>query len=57
MKKITIKRRYTEKTCVVGKLYLEDEFLCYALEEDKEGLESGKDLRIPADTYKIPLWL
>ncbi|TQR28703.1 hypothetical protein DMB92_09030 [Campylobacter sp. MIT 99-7217] len=53
MKQITIKRRYKEKTCVVGKLYLDETFLCFTLEEDEEGLASGKDLRIPADTYKL----
>lgn len=46
--KITINRRYIGKTCVIGKFkVLSDEeeilFECFSLEEDKEGLESGKD--------------
>ncbi|WP_257841429.1 DUF5675 family protein, partial [Campylobacter sp. 110] len=54
--KIKIIRRYTGKTCVIGKFkVLDDEekilFECFALEEDKEGLESGKDLRIPEGNY------
>ncbi|EAH8141324.1 hypothetical protein CLN20_00895 [Campylobacter coli] len=56
--KITINRRYTGKTCVIGKFkVLDDEekilFECFSLEEDKEGLESGKDLRIPEGNYNL----
>ena len=56
--KIKIIRRYTGKTCVIGKFKVLDEedntlFQCFALEEDKEGLESGKDLRIPQGLYKL----
>ncbi|ELX5193998.1 hypothetical protein QJQ94_001192 [Campylobacter jejuni] len=56
--KITINRRYTGKTCVIGKFkVLDDEekilFECFSLEEDKEGLESGKDLRMPAGVYNL----
>ncbi|EMX8592943.1 hypothetical protein AAH226_001329 [Campylobacter jejuni] len=56
--KITINRRYTGKTCVIGKFKVLDDsdnilLECFSLEEDKEGLESGKDLRIPADTYHL----
>ncbi|EKI3409008.1 hypothetical protein PEZ16_001850, partial [Campylobacter jejuni] len=48
----------TGKTCVIGKFkVLDDEekilFECFALEEDKEGLESGKDLRIPEGNYNL----
>ncbi|HEB9278285.1 DUF5675 family protein [Campylobacter jejuni] len=56
--KITINRRYIGKTCVIGKFkVLSDEeeilFKCFSLEEDKEGLESGKDLRIPEGNYNL----
>ncbi|HED4583027.1 TPA: DUF5675 family protein [Campylobacter jejuni] len=56
--KIAINRRYTGKTCVIGKFkVLDDEekilFECFSLEEDKEGLESGKDLRIPEGNYNL----
>ncbi|EOH5321482.1 DUF5675 family protein [Campylobacter jejuni] len=56
--KITINRRYTGKTCVIGKFKVLDDkekilFECFSLEEDKEGLESGKDLRIPAGVYDL----
>ncbi|HDZ5042736.1 TPA: hypothetical protein RTG66_001573 [Campylobacter jejuni] len=56
--KITINRRYVGKTCVIGKfkVFNDDDniiFECFALEEDKEGLESGKDLRIPAGVYNL----
>ncbi|EAL5964135.1 hypothetical protein KJK83_001385 [Campylobacter jejuni] len=55
--KITINRRYTGKTCVIGKFkVLDDEeilFECFSLEEDKEGVESGKDLRIPEGIYNL----
>ncbi|ELL7906477.1 TPA: hypothetical protein R8Q25_001429 [Campylobacter jejuni] len=56
--KITINRRYIGKTCVIGKFkVLSDEeeilFECFSLEEDKEGLESGKDLRIPEGNYNL----
>ncbi|HDZ5006385.1 TPA: hypothetical protein RTG46_001399, partial [Campylobacter jejuni] len=51
--KITINRRYVGKTCVIGKFkVLSDDdkiiFECFALERKEEGLESGKNLRIPA---------
>ncbi|EOE2124689.1 DUF5675 family protein [Campylobacter jejuni] len=56
--KITINRRYTGKTCVIGKFKVLDDddkilFECFSLEEDKEGLESGKDLRIPTGVYNL----
>ncbi|ELP0866444.1 hypothetical protein R1R99_001154, partial [Campylobacter jejuni] len=43
---------------VIGKFkVLDDEekilFECFSLEEDKEGLESGKDLRIPEGNYNL----
>ncbi|EGA2799808.1 hypothetical protein UXU90_001258 [Campylobacter coli] len=56
--KIKIIRRYTGKTCVIGKFKVlgdDDKILfeCFSLEEDKEGLESGKDLRIPEGNYNL----
>ncbi|EOU4990366.1 DUF5675 family protein [Campylobacter coli] len=56
--KIKINRRYTGKTCVIGKFKVLDDkekilFECFSLEEDKEGLESGKDLRIPEGNYNL----
>ncbi|HED0832301.1 TPA: hypothetical protein R4M28_000284 [Campylobacter jejuni] len=55
--KVTINRRYTGKTCVIGKfkVFNDDKLLfeCFSLEEDKEGLESGKDLRIPEGNYNL----
>ncbi|EAH6017703.1 hypothetical protein EGN19_00660 [Campylobacter jejuni] len=56
--KIRINRRYTGKTCVIGKFKVLDDddkilFECFSLEEDKEGLESGKDLRIPEGNYNL----
>lgn len=55
--KIKIIRRYTGKTCVIGKfkVFDDDKLLleCFSLEEDKEGLESGKDLRIPEGNYNL----
>lgn len=56
--KVTINRRYTGKTCIIGKFkVLDDEekilFECFSLEEDKEGLESDKDLRIPEGNYNL----
>ncbi|EAJ6496756.1 hypothetical protein D2G03_08640, partial [Campylobacter jejuni] len=46
------------KTCVIGKFKVLDDddkilFECFSLEEDKEGLESGKDLRIPEGNYNL----
>ncbi|EAI8027017.1 hypothetical protein A0X52_02410, partial [Campylobacter jejuni] len=48
----------TGKTCVIGKFKVLDDddkilFECFSLEEDKEGLESGKDLRIPEGNYNL----
>ncbi|EAJ4607110.1 hypothetical protein FMH62_07560 [Campylobacter jejuni] len=56
--KVTINRRYTGKTCVIGKFKVLDDkekilFECFSLEENKEGLESGKDLRIPEGNYNL----
>ncbi|EID8140272.1 hypothetical protein LCF65_001423 [Campylobacter jejuni] len=56
--KIKIIRRYTGKTCVIGKFkVLDDEekilFECFSLERKEEGLESGKNLRIPAGVYDL----
>ncbi|EIX1440326.1 hypothetical protein OHY35_001397 [Campylobacter jejuni] len=56
--KITINRRYTGKTCVIGKFkVLDDEekilFECFSLERKEEGLESGKNLRVPEGNYNL----
>ncbi|EDO7699613.1 hypothetical protein G3S47_000398 [Campylobacter coli] len=56
--KVTINRRYTGKTCVIGKFkVLSDDdkilFECFFLEEDKEGVERNKDLRIPEGIYNL----
>ncbi|EDO9036184.1 hypothetical protein GL602_08120 [Campylobacter coli] len=56
--KITINRRYTGKTCVIGKFKVlgDDEeilFECFSLERKEEGLESGKNLRVPAGVYDL----
>ncbi|EAK3511055.1 hypothetical protein FBB01_03900 [Campylobacter jejuni] len=56
--KITINRRYTGKTCVIGKFKVLDDddkilFECFSLEEDKEGVERNKDLRIPEGIYDL----
>ncbi|EKJ5107163.1 hypothetical protein PGJ13_001389 [Campylobacter coli] len=56
--KITINRRYTGKTCVIGKFKVLDDkekilFECFSLERKEEGLESGKNLRIPAGVYDL----
>ncbi|EHP7741443.1 hypothetical protein KP437_001644, partial [Campylobacter coli] len=56
--KIKINRRYTGKTCVIGKFkVLDDEekilFECFSLERKEEGLESGKNLRVPAGVYDL----
>ncbi|EAJ8384628.1 hypothetical protein E7Q78_09445 [Campylobacter jejuni] len=56
--KVKITRKYLSKTCIVGDFeVLDDEdkvlYKCFSLEEDKEGLESGKDLRIPEGNYNL----
>ncbi|KAA6224632.1 hypothetical protein FMM54_07930 [Campylobacter sp. LR185c] len=56
--RITLQRRYMGKTCCQGKLKIMDDenniiFHCLSLEEDEEGLESGKDLRVPPGIYKL----
>ncbi|EAL4033286.1 hypothetical protein B6517_09490 [Campylobacter coli] len=56
--KIKIIRRYTGKTCVIGKfkVFNDDDkllFECFSLEEDKEGVERNKDLRIPEGIYDL----
>ncbi|EDP4108168.1 hypothetical protein FV902_08580, partial [Campylobacter jejuni] len=48
----------TGKTCVIGKFkVLDDEekilFECFSLERKEEGLESDKNLRIPAGVYDL----
>lgn len=56
--KVTINRRYKGTTCVIGKFKVWDDneeplLECFSLEEDQEGTESGKDLRIPAGEYNL----
>ncbi|ENL6798462.1 hypothetical protein AB5Q79_001579 [Campylobacter jejuni] len=56
--KLQIIRRYTGKTCVIGKfkVFSDDDkilFECFSLEEDKEGLERDQDLRVPAGIYNL----
>ena len=56
--KLEIIRRYTGKTCVIGKFKVFDDddkllFECFSLEEDKEGVERNKDLRIPEGIYDL----
>lgn len=56
--KIELIRNDKKASCVIGDFrVLSDDgnelFKCYCLEEDLEGVESGKDLRIPEGTYKL----
>lgn len=56
--KIEIINRYQGESCVIGKFKCYDEngdlmYECFALQEDKAGYESGKDLRVPEGTYKL----
>lgn len=56
--KLEIIRRYAGKTCVIGKFKVlgdDDKILfeCFSLEEDKEGVERNKDLRIPEGIYDL----
>ena len=56
--KIEVLRRYKGANCVIGKFKDFDDnsqelLSCFVLEEDKEGLESGKDLRIPEGAYNL----
>ncbi|MGI7624966.1 DUF5675 family protein [Campylobacter coli] len=56
--KLEIIRRYTGKTCIIGKfkVFSDDDkilFECFSLEEDKEGVERNKDLRIPEGIYDL----
>lgn len=56
--KIKLIRRYTGTNCVIGKFKVFDEnekelLSCFSLERKEEGLESGKNLRIPAGVYKL----
>lgn len=56
--KIEVIRRYKGDNCVIGKFKVFDDnsqelLSCFALEEDKEGLESGKDLRVPEGVYNL----
>lgn len=56
--KLEIIRRYAGKTCVIGKFKVlgdDDKLLfeCFSLEEDKEGVERNKDLRIPEGIYNL----
>lgn len=57
MIKIQIIRKWQAKTCVIGELemFKDDSsvFKCYCLEEDREGFESGQDLRIPEGDYNL----
>lgn len=58
MAKLEITNKWQGKTCCIGKLNVYDEgesliFSCFTLQEDKAGLERGKDLRIPAGEYKL----
>lgn len=56
--RIELIRNDKKTSCVIGDFrVLSDDgselFKCYCLEEDLEGVESGKDLRIPEGTYKL----
>lgn len=55
--KLEIIRRYTGKTCVIGKfkVFYGNKLLfeCFTLEMKDEGLESNKNLRIPAGVYNL----
>ncbi|WP_348518118.1 DUF5675 family protein [Campylobacter sp. CCS1377] len=57
---LVLKRRYAKKTCVCGKLtFVKDDktlFSCFTCEEDEEGVQRDKDLRIPAGIYDIELY-
>ncbi|MBT0824039.1 hypothetical protein KJQ78_02015 [Campylobacter lari] len=56
--KLKLTRKYLRNTCVIGEFKVLDEkenilFECFSLEEDKEGVEREKDLRVPAGVYNL----
>lgn len=54
MRTITIKRDSYGNTACIGRMTIEgSDFTCYTLEEAREGLERGQDLRIPKGEYSL----
>lgn len=56
--KIKITRKYQSNTCVIGEFKVLNEkdkplLELFSLEEDEEGLEANKDLRIPPGIYNL----
>lgn len=50
---LKINRKEFTENSIIGELFIDDEFFCYTLENPQIGIERGRDLAIPYDTYKL----
>jgi len=48
--KLKLVRTRFKKECIIGELYVDDEFECYTLEDSPEGSPKGP---VPPGTYKV----
>jgi hypothetical protein len=52
---ILVKRYKSEKDFTIGKVYIDDQFECYSLEDEKRDVKVMHETRIPEGKYKIDL--
>ena len=53
--KLTLKRIHSNENETIGILYLNEEKICFMLEDEKREIKVKGETRIPAGTYKILL--
>lgn len=52
---LNVRRYKHEKDFTIGKLYIEDEFECYTLEDEYRKIKVMHETRIPDGTYQVVL--
>lgn len=52
---ITVKRYKHEKDFTIGKVFIDNEFECYSLEDEKRDKKVMHETRIPEGKYKVEL--
>jgi len=51
--KITVKRFIHDKTTTISRVYIDDEFECFGLEDEPRDIKAPGETRIPAGLYRV----
>ncbi|MFI5250784.1 MAG: DUF5675 family protein [Bacteroidota bacterium] len=53
---LLLNRYYSSAYDTIGRLYIDDRFACYTLEDEYQPVKVAEETRIPAGCYTLGLW-